>query len=241
MSLHEDVAKLIELQNIDLEVRRLEDTIAAGQTELDRRRQRIEDYRAEIEEMSERRERCIARRKELEEAIEEEFARIKDRQAKIMNVQTSREYQSLLKEIEDGKEANRQREDEAVLLLEEVESVDKKLAEMRNLLEAEEKLLAEKEAEVAAETERVRAEKEKIQKKRVAKAKKVPAAVLRRYELLRERRNGVAIVGVLDGVCLGCNMNIPPQMYNNLLRAEELLTCPICNRMMFHQPAEEKA
>ncbi|HHK60692.1 MAG TPA: hypothetical protein ENJ73_03070, partial [Desulfobacterales bacterium] len=181
MSLHEDVAKLIELQNIDLEVRRLEDTIAAGQTELDRRRQRIEDYRAEIEEMSERRERCIARRKELEEAIEEEFARIKDRQAKIMNVQTSREYQSLLKEIEDGKEANRQREDEAVLLLEEVESVDKKLAEMRNLLEAEEKLLAEKEAEVAAEAERVRAEKEKIQKKRVAKAKKVPAAVLRRY------------------------------------------------------------
>ena len=239
MSLHEDVAKLIELQNIDLEVRRLDDTVAAGQAELERRRQRIEEYRTEIEEMSDRRERCVARRKELEEAIEEEFTRIKDRQAKLMNVQTSREYQSLLKEIEDGKEANRQREDEAMLLMEEVEAVDKKLTEMRNLLEAEEKLLAEKEAEVAAEVERVAAEKEKIRKKRAAKAKKIPANVLRRYELLRERRNGVAIVGVADGVCLGCNMNIPPQMYNNLLRAEELLTCPICNRMMFHQPAEE--
>ncbi len=240
MSLQEDIKQLIELQKIDLQVRRLDDEMAAGLAEIEKRRARIENHRSEMQELEERRVACEARKKELETLIEEEFAKIKDRQTKMMNVQTNREYQSLLKEIEDGKEANRQREDESVLLMEEIESINKQYTELRNVCEAEEKLLKEEEANAANQASELQGEKEKIIKSRASKAKKVKANVLKRYELLRERRNGLAIVGVSNGVCLGCNMNIPPQMFNNLMRADELLSCPICNRMMFYQPVEEK-
>jgi predicted nucleic acid-binding Zn-ribbon protein len=70
-------------------------------------------------------------------------------------------------------------------------------------------------------------------------AKKVDAKYLTRYEMLRNKRNGLAVTGVTRGVCRGCNMNIPPQMFNQLLREQELLTCPTCNRMMYHLPDVE--
>ena len=56
-----------------------------------------------------------------------------------------------------------------------------------------------------------------------------------KYDILRNRRNGLAIVNVLDGVCQGCFMNLPPQQYNMLLRGDKLLDCPSCQRMIYYQ------
>jgi len=238
MSLQENIKLLMELQHIDLEVRKLDEEMIAGNAELEKRRASINEHKESIEELESRGVACEQKKKELETEVEDEFAKIKDRQTKMMNVQTNREYQSLLKEIEDGKEANRQREDEAVLLMEEIESIQKKLNELKNVANAESKLLKEAEGTVAEQVTELNGKKTTIQKKRTTKTKEINETVLKRYELLREKRSGVAIVGVSNGVCQGCNMNIPPQMFNNLMRAQELLSCPICNRMMFYQPVE---
>lgn len=236
MELKENIRYLMDLQSIDLQVRKLDEIMAQNDAELGKREQRIEGLKQEIEELVQRREACEKKRAELEVGIEEEIARIKDRQAKMMNVQTNREYQSLLKEIEDGKDSNKQREDEAVLLMEEIEAINKKLEELENVSSSEEKLLDEERHTVEEQANKLSKEKEQIIKDRGNKAKLVAANILKRYELLREKRNGLAIVGVTKGVCQGCNMNIPPQLFNNLLKEQELLSCPICNRLMFHQP-----
>ena len=47
--------------------------------------------------------------------------------------------------------------------------------------------------------------------------------------------NLVAIVAVQDAVCQGCNMNIPPQVYNELLRYDSLRYCPSCFRIIYWQ------
>jgi predicted nucleic acid-binding Zn-ribbon protein len=62
--------------------------------------------------------------------------------------------------------------------------------------------------------------------------KEIPPGMLKRYEKLREVRRGIAVVEARDGGCLGCNMHIPPQLYNNLFRGEELITCPHCQRIL---------
>ena len=236
MELKENIKCLMDLQTIDLQVRKLDEVMAQNDAELGKREQRIDGLQKEIEELSQRREACEQKKGELEVGIEEELAKIKDRQAKMMNVQTNREYQSLLKEIEDGKDANKQREDETVLLMEEIDAINKKLEELENVCSSEEKLLNEERRNVEEQATKLAKEKEHIIKDRGDKAKRVAANILKRYELLREKRNGLAIVGVTRGVCQGCNMNIPPQLFNNLLKEQELLSCPICNRLMFHQP-----
>ncbi len=235
------IDNLIGLQTIDLQVSKLDEEIAEGAAKLEGRRESIEERMAAIAALNEKVELLEKRRRDLEAESEDELVRVKDRQTKLMNVQTNREYQSLLKEIEDGKKANSERDDELVRLLERVEALREKIVEESNLCKEEESILVQEESEVVKQAGKLAAQKEKIVKMRGDKSGDIVENLLKKYNLLREKRNGLAIVGVCNAVCQGCYMNIPPQMFNELLKGEQLLSCPTCNRMMYYKPEEVEA
>jgi len=235
-----DIGNLLQLQTIDLEISKLDEEMLNGVADLEERQKTIDERKVTIAELEEKLVSCEARRRELDAEVEDESARIKDRQTKLMNVQTNREYQSILKEIEDAKRGVKQREDEGLQLIERVDTINTRVEEQKNLCEAEEALLAEATAEVDAATKKLTAKKTKVVKSRTAKVKDVDAALLKRYELLCSRREGQALAGVTDGVCKGCYMNIPPQMFIELQKEEEMLSCPTCNRIMFFERAVEE-
>jgi len=173
--------------------------------------------------------------RELETIIADELERIKDRQVKLMNIQTNREYQSILKEIEDTKTSTKHNEDELLILTEQLESMQSRIVEITQKCDDDEKKLAAESKTIKAAATKLENKKKKIIKARNSQAKKVNERFLKRYETLKERRNGLAVAGVTNGVCQGCNMNIPPQMFNELLREDSILSCPTCNRMMYHK------
>ena len=57
-----------------------------------------------------------------------------------------------------------------------------------------------------------------------------------KYEQIFERRGGSAVVVVRQGVCTGCHMNVPPQMYNELQKFRDIRQCPNCHRILFYRP-----
>jgi len=237
--LKEQINNLRELQEVDLEIDRIDAAITTGDEELQEQRVNIDKLQGAIAEYREKLSLGAERRQLLESEIQEAQTLIKDRQNKMMKVQTNREYQSLLKEIEDAKNANRQREEELVRLLEQDEYLQKKDEEQSALLAGEETGLAEQTARREAETVKLAARRQKMTKDREAKAKKVKADMLRKYELIRAKRDGLAMAGVNKGVCYGCYMNVPPQLYNELLREDKMHICPTCNRLLYHSPDKE--
>ena len=236
----EAIKNLMDLQAIDLEVQKIDLKMADSHGELLTTKKAIEQGYESIADYKEQFALGEKRRRELEATIADESERIKDRQTKLMSIQTNREYQSILKEIEDTKLANQQREEELTLLLEQSELIEKKIGEISKRCAEQELQLENDSKRVTQEAAKLEAEKQKITKSREAQAKKVDPKDLTRYEMLRVNRNGLAVTGVTRGVCRGCNMNIPPQMFNLLLTEQELLTCPTCNRMMYHQPEVEE-
>lgn len=230
----EEIQRLKDLQEVDLEIGEIEREIAAGSAELDSRNTSIEKHRDDIAEHTEKIEASEVRRRELEGEVEDTQLMIKDRQSKLMKVQTNREYQSILKEIEDAKNANRQREDELLRLLEKVEHHQKKKDEQTALCEDEEAHYKEDSARLQKNAAQLKARMDKALKIRETKEKKVKAALLHKYEQIRAKRDGVAMVGVNRGVCHGCFMNVPPQLYNELLREDKLHSCPTCNRLLYN-------
>ena len=238
--MREAIRDLMELQAIDLEVQKLDEKMADGHGELLATKKAIAQGYVLIDEYKEQFAMGEKRRRELEATMADEAERIKDRQTKLMSIQTNREYQSILKEIEDTKTANTQREEELTLLMEQSELIEKKIDEIGTRCAQQESQLESDRQRVEQESVKLEAEKHKITKAREAQAKKVDDRYLNRYEKLRVNRNGLAVTGVTAGVCRGCNMNIPPQMFNLLLREQELLTCPTCNRMMYYQPERQE-
>ncbi len=235
----EEIKRLKALQEVDLKISKIEKEIAAGSEELSSRKESIEKHKADIAENAVKLEGGEVRRRELEAEVEDAQLMIKDRQNKLMKVQTNREYQSILKEIDDAKSGNRQRDDELVRLLEQAEYLEKKKDEQVALCEEEETQYNEDSARLEKESAELDIKMAKFQKTRATKVKKVKAALLRKYEQIRAKRDGLAMVGVNRGVCHGCFMNVPPQLYNELLKEEQLHACPACNRLLYNLPDSE--
>jgi hypothetical protein len=58
--------------------------------------------------------------------------------------------------------------------------------------------------------------------------------VLRTFAKIKKLSpDGKALARARDSVCLGCHMNIPPQVYNELQRFDSLKLCPFCNRILY--------
>lgn len=237
--MNEEIRQLTELQLIDLQIAKLDEEIDAGNAEIEALRKALEERKGSILKLQEKIEAAEVRRRELEAEHANELSRIKDRQSKMMQVQTNREYQSLLKEIEDGKKANKAKEDEIIQLMEKMEALKTSIEEQTELCKEEENLLATEAKKVDGQAADLNEQKAQIEKERVDKIEQFSPNLLKKYNMLRERRNGRAVVGVINGVCQGCFMNIPPQQYNDLLRGDKMLFCPTCQRIIYHQPQPE--
>lgn len=148
-------------------------------------------------------------------------------------VKTNKEYQALLKEIETAKKANDKEEEEIIEIMVKVEDLKKDF-------ESTSKLLKEKEKFVEAEKKKLMGEMDSIDKTIVDLKQQrdnllfvVNKTLRDTYSMLISRRGGTAVVNVKNGVCLGCFMNIPPQLFIEVTKNNRLILCPSCNRIFY--------
>ena len=174
-------------------------------------------------------------RREKERDIEEEREKVERAKAKLMAIKTNKEYYAMLKEIDATRRSTGTREDELLALLSRYEEAEKRLAESK--AEAEEvggryrERMVDIEARMAARDTEIEA----FRTKRTAIAAQVDAGLARRFEMIFDRRDGVAIVPARNQSCTGCHMNISPQLFNLLQRDDRIHSCPNCNRFLYHE------
>jgi predicted nucleic acid-binding Zn-ribbon protein len=170
--------------------------------------------------------------------IHEGMVKTKER---LLEVKNNKEYQAMLKEIEIADSSRGDIETEIISILEELDKLsilvkkdEEILSQRRNEYEAEKKI-------IETDLNAIDADTVSWEQKRVDLRKDVSADILARYEKVKNRNNGVGVISVWKQVCNGCHMNIPPQLYNELQKTTELLSCPNCNRIMYFQNIEKQA
>ena len=57
--------------------------------------------------------------------------------------------------------------------------------------------------------------------------------MLQEYEKILHSRDGLAMVVVKDNSCGGCHMLVPPQVINLIKMYEHVITCEVCNRILY--------
>jgi len=173
--------------------------------------------------------------------LQSNASRIESSQSKLRAVKNNKEYQSLLKEIEDLKSKNSRIEDEMIAFLDRIET-----SEQRVSLRREEHLrlqakIAEAKAAIKSESDQSREKLTRLEGSRQDISAALTPKLRDQFNRSKNLARGVAIVAVKNGVCLGCNMNIPPQMYNELQRFDSLKICPHCERIIYWNPNPGKA
>jgi predicted nucleic acid-binding Zn-ribbon protein len=231
---------LEDLQELDLKAdgtqARIQDALSeieALDSRLQEARDAIETKRAELDSLE-------AERTGLEENLATENANITRSEANLKGITTQKEYQAVNKEIASARKLIGELEEQILQKTARGEELKGELSAMEGDTATLEENIVQQKSEVQA---RIAAEETTAAadvKTREEMVKSIPSSMLKRYEKLREARRGVAVVEARDGGCLGCNMHIPPQMYNNLFRGEDLITCPHCQRILvLHQEGQE--
>ncbi len=230
--------QLIDLQEIDTELAGFDREISEHEQEINNRQQSISEKENAIAACRDRVTELEQKRRTIEIENEDAVARIKDRQNKMMQVQTSREHQALLKEIEDNKRLIKESEEQLLDTMEAIEQANKEATELENLLAGEQNLLKKETATVTKKIKKINTRRKTVAKKRDKLASALNVPLLKRYDILLTKRAGLAVVRTVGGVCQGCFMSMPPQQFNEVRKGDTLQTCPTCQRLLYYQEEE---
>jgi len=237
-----DIAALVKLQMINIETGKLERLLQDVPVRIKSLDQQFEEFSRNVENDEEVISELNKKYRTYESDIQLNLGKVAKSQEKLRSVKTNKEYQSSLKEIEDIKAINSKIEDEMLEFLEQIESGEQALNEHRQQYAT---IVEETNQEKASINQAAAQGKNKLLE--LASDRDVVAAELDVKlidifkRLMMEQGNGVAIVEVKDAVCQGCNMNIPPQMYNELQRGSSLKYCPSCERIIYWQDQDKRS
>jgi predicted nucleic acid-binding Zn-ribbon protein len=238
MSIKKQIDILAKLQNTAAKISKLEinlQGVARRIEKLDEQRRSYEDKQSELQtELDEFQKKY----RSLEADAKMNHARAAKSQERLGSVKTNKEYQSILKEIDEIKKLNSRVEDEMLQCLELIDAAKQAMTENQDAYkQIEAQIRSEKEA-IEAEAQQDRNAMESLQTEWRTIALQADPVMLKQYNQTAQRSNGLAVVAVTDAVCQGCNMNIPPQMYNELHRFDSLMFCPHCQRIIYLKTGE---
>jgi predicted nucleic acid-binding Zn-ribbon protein len=171
------------------------------------------------------------RRRQEEEMKSEEAQLIKAKQKSSL-VKNAKELMANERELQTTRKLAQEREEEVLKLVEAVEAAKKSIAQHEADLEALRAHVVSEEATAQGKVAELEAQIADERKLRDVAAARVRPEVLKKYSSIRMRR-GLAMVPVKNGTCAGCNMNIPPQLFNMLQRGNSIEVCGNCNRIIY--------
>ena len=231
--MNEELSRLISLQEIDVEIKRLKDEIAM----LPVRRQELErDFSRSVKEyfdFKEQLETANDERRRFESELEIEQEKHQKFKNDLMKATNEREYTTAVREIDVARKAISSLETEILKLMEKTEKLEANIKERSPEIESRrvevDRQLAEWLSASAVNQQRL----DELLARRLPALEALSANARATYERLSRMRSGFALAEARDYSCLACRMKIRPQVFNDIRRGEKIITCESCGRILY--------
>lgn len=239
--LREQLETLAVLQDIDLEVKEHKDAQSERRQEMERCERDIAKLTAEVKTLRETWAERDHVRRDKEQVIHDANRKATDKRMRMSHVKNLKELQALQREIGVIKESNAILEEELLEVMTDLEEHEGVLKQKEEELTTLQDNWNERKGPLQQEIAELEHKIDQTRDHRAATASRLNDDLVGRYELLFNRRGGTAVVAVSSAICQACYMNIPPQLWNDVLRNERVNLCPNCQRILFYNPpAPEK-
>ncbi len=230
---------LVELQRMDIALDALKARAAAVPVKI---AALADAFEAKKNSMSAAREALLAlqgKKKNIELEIAEAEEDIRKHQRDLNAVKENNAFKALLSEIETCKNKKDELETQVLTVLEEI---DRAAAEDAKLKAEVKQIESVKDSEVAAleaEKKEVEAASAAAAAQRAAAAAAITPELVEKYEGLRSKRAGLAVVLAHEDAhngkfsCGGCHMGLTPQKMLDLKKHDTFAVCPDCRRWLY--------
>lgn len=198
---------------------------------------RLEEHRKEVQEAESLMKGKQASMGELELEVESHKGQISKLRQQQMELKTNQEFKAMEREIANVEKNIESLEDQQLTMMGEMESVVGSLATHKQDLSKEEESVK---ADCLAWDERaviLQKDLEALETERKEAVKGVTNPdSLTHYQRVHSRRED-ALVSVVDGICGGCHMKLPPYVVHEIKKQahieEEVVSCDYCGRLLY--------
>jgi len=230
--MREQISVLGVLQQIDMELSELEVHLTEYPKKISAFEQELQSSKESLININNKREELLKVKSELENELNLNEENIKKSEERLFEIKTHKEYQALQKEITETKRMNLDLEEKLLDEMEKIEQLEAQIAEKNEELTNKETDYQVKISDYKEKLEEIKIvyepkveEKEKI-------VQTINPEILPLYEKIKTR-NGEVLAVARNEICTGCNMNIPAQLFNEILTLSRIIQCPNCKKILY--------
>ncbi len=226
---------LIQLQGADsriLEKRAFIDKVPLRIHEVD---EPLKQASAALEKMKLKAETLLKKKREKEKSLEELQDKISKMKARVSDIKTNKEYQAHLKEIESSEKGISGIEEEILVVMEEIDASATERKEKEATFNAEVEKMEALKKELDVEVRKDEEDLARLKEERAGVVSRLDPDVYNKYMTILRTGSGLAVTRTKNEICLGCNMNIPPQLFVEIMKGEEVIQCPQCRRILYYE------
>ncbi len=229
----EGLRQLLKLQTLDDELASLEQERAALPTRRAGLAQGRVDCDTRIASSRQAIQTAEADQRRAEGEARDQEALLAKLEGQTSQVKSNEAYTALLHEMDAAREALSGCETRILEGMEALETARTAHGQAEQEVEAERQRLDGEERSLDAREQELERAVTELRERRDAQRGGIPAPLLSTYDGIAGRRSP-AVVVVQRPICEGCRMDIPAQRYIELLKAEEIISCRHCQRILVH-------
>jgi uncharacterized protein len=233
---NKDLEVLIALQRLDTEADEASRKLADEPKRQQAFEARLETARGHVNDAKARLTESQNARREIEKQVAVHQGRLSKFRDQLMAVKTNVEYQAMQKEIEFAQKEIKGLEDTILERMLEGDDLTAGLKKAEGELAVEQKAVDAEKRTLTAELAQLRTTAERLTAERKTLVSSLDPKVFAIFESVSRRRHGIAMAQARDGICTICHVRMRPQVFNTVLRNEEILQCDHCNRIFYYVP-----
>ncbi|MCX5716557.1 MAG: C4-type zinc ribbon domain-containing protein [Candidatus Omnitrophica bacterium] len=233
MSKEEQIKMLIQLQKLDSRIFAAKKELANQPLIIRALEEEFKNTEAGLKSVEEEQKALAIKRKERESDLQSKEDAIKKLQAQLYSIKTNKEYQAMEHEIASQKADASVIEEDILRFFDQSDECAKRVAQQKEALAQERKKFDEQKQVVDKRAKEIEASLAQVNAQRNELAHKADKEFLAKYERILHSKDGIAMVPVEGDACGGCNINLPPQVINEIRMNEDLIFCGNCARILY--------
>jgi len=236
-----DLERLIALQRLDTAADAARRTLASEPEREAALAGRLEGAQQRVASAKTRLADNQTARRAIEKDVAVHQGRLSKFREQAMAVKTNQEYHAIQKEIGFAQGEIKSLEDKVLERMIEADELTSALKKAEAELASEQKAIDADRRAITTEHAELGAALDRMTRERATLVAALDPAVLVTFEQVSRKRNGVAVAEARDGICTICHVRLRPQVFNTVLKNEQIIQCDSCNRILYHVPKSAAA